>query len=503
MGACLGKGPMDNRPIAGEKEYPWVATENRVSNFWDVWEEKDIEVMGTGASCRVLKAHKKSEAGPFFAVKEMIRNDEWNPKLFKTEHDILIRLKHPNVLKYVDSWIDRKYFYVINELCTGGELFEKIHTKKRFREKDAAAILIDIIGAIEFCHSQNVVHRDLKPENIVYRKFPDGKEQLVIIDFGDAKIVEDKQQYNEFVGTAFYLPPEIIRNRYGWELKASDMWSIGIIAYVLMTGRPPFHGKSHKEILKNILKQELKFPRRITLSGTAKNFVRSLCEKKTKKRKTAKEALQHEFLGGKASTANLGSEFFTNLASYHQSCLLKRVLVKLGTEMLSHRRKELLVQAFNLMDRNSDGYIDRKELATYLASLGMQSDLAYKSADSIIKELGSPKKKKIEMRGFREGAVSFDLGTQSQIRKTFKQMAGENSHVTIENLNEYFHQRVEMSSLQTMLEEIDLDKDGKISFEEFQKAMDSPLECARTIKEYTKKKKKKSGDPDNINVTAE
>eukprot|EP00494_Astrolonche_serrata_P024941 UN25201 len=252
--------------------YKFVATENRVANLWEHFDE--VKEMGQGASCRVLEARGKHSHNKdkHFALKEMKRDDEWNPKLFQTEYDILTTVRHQNIVVYQDSYIDRKNFYVGTMLCKGGELFDRIRKNKRFSERKAAEILNDIISAIGFCHENNIVHRDLKPENILYRYGENGEDILTIIDFGDAKQIKDECTYNEFVGTAFYLPPEIVRNRKGWELKRSDMWSIGVIAYVLMTGRPPFYAGNHKEILRKILNSSLKFPRKPELSPTAKNL---------------------------------------------------------------------------------------------------------------------------------------------------------------------------------------------------------------------------------------
>jgi len=501
---CVGSVPRLSGPILEPDQFTFVQPDHVVDDFWKL--HVLHKEMGTGASCRVLSVHNKKEAAEDerkvvkYACKEMVRDDEWNPRLFQKEYDILTKLKHPNILKYITAWVDRRNFYLLNELCTGGELFDRIHKSRKFSEKKAALILTDIISAIKFCHDQNVVHRDLKPENIVYRIDTD-KETLVIIDFGDAKIVEDGEPYNEFVGTAFYLPPEIIRERKGWELKASDMWSIGIIAYVLMTGRPPFHGKSHKDILRNIIKQDLKFPKNSKLSDSAKSFIRRLCEKNTRRRYKAPQALNHKFLNAKVSEKDGGAsekpfppEILTQLQSYHSACLLKRVLVKLGTENLSKRRQDLLLQAFNILDTNRDGKITKKELASFLQKYGIETDLSYKSAEQLLEDIGSKLNSKqkddktriIKKSGLREGAVAYDLSLEKTIRKTFDLMSEKKSHVSKDDLSKYFHNRVDNQNLSQMLEEIDKDGDGLISFDEFSQAMKSPLQAEQTLQSLQK-----------------
>merc|ERR1719192_151075 len=236
-------------------------------------------------------------------MKIMKRDDKWNPILFKQEVDLLQTLKHDNILQYRDCYMDNTNFYVCTELCTGGELFDKIKELKKFSERAAAGILRTIVDAIAHCHDKDIVHRDLKPENIVYRT--KAQKELVIIDFGDAKKIQDDATYEDFVGTAFYLAPECVRNRKGWELKKSDMWTIGVIAYVLLTGRPPFYGQTNKDILRKIIRAKVVWPKKAKLSTTAKDFVQNLMSKEPARRPSAEAALEHRWLTGEAGTEDL------------------------------------------------------------------------------------------------------------------------------------------------------------------------------------------------------
>jgi len=284
----------------GNSDFEFVSPECIVTNIWSRFRE--IKVLGKGASCSVVRAQKKDDKEEF-AMKIMKKDDRWNPILFKQEYDILSKLNHDSILRYRESWIDNKNFYILTELCTGGELFDRIKQVKHFAEDEAARIMKTILSAMEHCHRKNIVHRDLKPENIVYKD--DDHSLLVIIDFGDAKIVTDDEIYDDFVGTAFYLAPECVRNRRGWELKMSDMWTLGVIAYVLLTGRPPFWGRDNREILRRILKGKLTFPRTINLTKTCTHFIQCLIKHDPKKRLSAKDALDHPWIkaGGKKQTS--------------------------------------------------------------------------------------------------------------------------------------------------------------------------------------------------------
>jgi len=255
------------------------------------------EELGRGASCRVLCVRLPKESNKPAALKEMSRKDDFNPTSFVKEISILKSISgHPNILQYEDAFIDDANYYIQTRLLTGGELFDRIHEEKKFSEAETSKHIVRILDGILHSHKSQIVHRDLKPENIVYRVQHGGPETLCIIDFGDAKLVEDKASYEEFVGTAFYLPPEIVRRRKGFEMKKSDVWSIGVITYVLLTGRPPFWGNSNKEILKKIIKGKVAFPRSAKLTATAKHFVLNLVQKRIEKRFTIEKALNHPFI---------------------------------------------------------------------------------------------------------------------------------------------------------------------------------------------------------------
>ena len=128
-------------------------------------------------------------------MKELLRDDQWNPMLFKKEIEVLSALSgHPNILDYKESYINDKYFYLCTTLCTGGELFDKVKKLKHFSENQAAQVVTTVITAIEHVHSRNIVHRDLKPENIVYATRKSDSE-IVIIDFGDAEIVKGTEHH--------------------------------------------------------------------------------------------------------------------------------------------------------------------------------------------------------------------------------------------------------------------------------------------------------------------
>ena len=164
------------------------------------------------------------------------------------EIDILKNLDHPNILRLYEVFEDKKYIYLVTEYCQGGELFDEIIARGKFNEQDAAVVIKQLLSAISYCHSKKVCHRDLKPENILI----DNKEtlQIKLIDFGTSQRFEDAENMELVLGTAYYIAPEVLRGHYD---EKCDIWSIGVIMYILLSGEPPFPGSDDKEILKSVV----------------------------------------------------------------------------------------------------------------------------------------------------------------------------------------------------------------------------------------------------------
>jgi len=431
-----------------------------------------VRTLGQGASCRVVQMTRKSD-GAEFAVKIMKRDDKWNPILFRQEYELLTQLKHPNILGYEDCYMDPTNFYICTSLCKGGELFDKIKTMKKFREDEAAQMMKTIISAIAHCHARNIVHRDLKPENIVYRTKL--QRELVIIDFGDAKIIDENKIYQDFVGTAFYLAPECVRNREGWELKKSDMWTLGVITYLLLTGRPPFYGRDNQEILRKIIRAKIAWPNSSRLSDTAKDFVTGLIKKETKHRMSADECLKHPWLSGSAGHDDLGSKLLSDLCNYSQATKLKKVLVRMLSNELTDADHMALKQQFETLDADGNGLVTHEELTNFILKQGGTKLEAEQRAATIISEVDVDGDGKLSPTEWKHAQLSGRIGNDERLLKShFRRIDADNDgFITHEELSKLFNWSLANDLITLMIQEIDENNDGKISYPEFVKAMKS------------------------------
>jgi len=214
------------------------------------------------------------------------------------------KVEHPNVLRLQEVFETDETITLVMELVTGGELFYKIVEKGNYSEKDASSIVRQMIKGVDYLHSQGIAHRDLKPENLLCAgESVDGEEykpfRVVIADFGLSKIFEGGEQLETSCGTPDYVAPEVITAEGSYD-KSVDMWSCGVITYVLLCGFSPFLSSTQTGLFEKIIKVEYDFPdpEWTNISPNAKDFIKHLLVKDPKTRYTATECIEHPWLKG-------------------------------------------------------------------------------------------------------------------------------------------------------------------------------------------------------------
>lgn len=284
--------------------------------------------LGEGSFAEVKRVTRKKD-GAKFAVK-VIKKSKLQKSELSILHDevtIMHKIDHPNCVKLYEIYETKKKLYMVLELLTGGELFDRILDKGSYSEKEAADLVRSIITAIKYLHSIGIVHRDLKPENLIYAGQPGEKnEHLVkITDFGLAKYkAEPNDAMSTACGTPGYVAPEVLQNRaYGPPV---DLWSMGVILYILLCGFPPFYSAQTSQLYKQIKKGQFEFPAPYwdEVSEDAKSLVCGLLTVDPKKRLTPDGVLSHPWITGSASDKDFSDAHHTNLKLLRARLRLKK-----------------------------------------------------------------------------------------------------------------------------------------------------------------------------------
>lgn len=285
-------------PLFGKKDSQRKKDKESVS-VEEKYEFKDL--LGTGAFSQVVLAESRDTPGVMHAIKCIDKKAlKGKEDSLENEIKVLRRLKHPNIVQLLETYEDKNKVYLVMELVTGGELFDRIVEKGSYTEKDASDLIRQILEAVDYMHSQGVVHRDLKPENLLYY-CPEEESKIMISDFGLSKM-EDSGIMATACGTPGYVAPEVLAQKpYG---KAVDVWSMGVIAYILLCGYPPFYDESDANLFAQILKGEFEFdsPYWDEISDSAKDFIRHLICVDVERRYTCRQALAHPWISGNTAS---------------------------------------------------------------------------------------------------------------------------------------------------------------------------------------------------------
>ncbi|KAG7472503.1 hypothetical protein MATL_G00109470 [Megalops atlanticus] len=275
-----------------EANNDWKKSTDNIQEVFDF-----IEVLGSGAFSEVFLV-KERKTGKHFALK-CVKKSQKRDNNLENEIAVLRRIKHENVVGLEDFYESRSHYYLVMELVSGGELFDRILDRGVYTEKDASLVIRQVLHAVSYLHKNGIVHRDLKPENLLYYS-QDENSKIMISDFGLSKM-EDNGIMSTACGTPGYVAPEVLAQKpYS---KAVDCWSIGVITYILLCGYPPFYEETETRLFSKIMKAQYEFdsPFWDDISESAKDFIRNMMQKNPKMRFTTEQALRHPWIMGETA----------------------------------------------------------------------------------------------------------------------------------------------------------------------------------------------------------
>ncbi|KAG6537897.1 hypothetical protein ZIOFF_003000 [Zingiber officinale] len=277
---------------------------------------------------------------------------------------------HPNVISIKEAYEDAVAVHVVMELCAGGELFDRIIQKGHYTERKAAELARVILGVVEACHSMGVMHRDLKPENFLFVNQMEDSP-LKTIDFGLSIFFRPGEIFTDVVGSPYYVAPEVLKKRYGPE---ADVWSAGVIIYILLSGVPPFWAETEQGIFEEVLHGSLDFQSDPwpSISESAKDLVRRMLIRDPKRRLNVHDVLRHPWvqIDGVAPDKPLDSAVLSRLKQFSAMNKLKKIAIRVIAEQLSEDEIAGLKQMFKMIDTDNSGQISFEELKAGLERVG-------------------------------------------------------------------------------------------------------------------------------------
>lgn len=457
------------------------------------------KIIGKGTYGIVREGYLKSAPLKKLAIK-ILEKDNVNNKMIILEREVMIlqKLDHPNIIRFFETYQDNKYLYIVMEYCEGGELLDRIVQKKHFNEEEACEIIYKLLSALNYIHKRKFVHRDMKPENVLFLDSSENSE-IKIIDFGLSNIFKSEDQkelmesmtLNTRVGTPHYVAPEVLQGNYTC---ACDIWSLGVVMYLLLSGNTPFMSETEAGLFKKIEKGMIVFEGKewAGISVQAKQLILSMIKVNPKKRITSEQALRHSwFLKKKNVRENEGNRISDdcspsylnkNILNLLMNCKftnkLKREILKVVINGLSSQEIMNLNQAFQEIDKNHDGVINSTDLMEVMRINGyVQSESEIQSIIHNITGRSDDTSSFLNYTDFIIATIDFKNYLDKQkIWDLFKYFdVGNKDFITLQNLIDVMARggrKIFVNELHQIIIEKNLAKDDKINFEDFCKMLD-------------------------------
>ncbi|KAL5198199.1 hypothetical protein ABZP36_001711 [Zizania latifolia] len=375
---------------------------------------------------------------------------------------------HPNVISIVGAYEDAVAVHLVMELCAGGELFDRIIQRGHYSEKAAAQLARLIIGVVEACHSLGVMHRDLKPENFLFVNHKEDSP-LKTIDFGLSIFFKPGETYSDVVGSPYYVAPEVLTKHYGCEV---DVWSAGVIIYILLSGVPPFWDESEQGIFGQVLKGDLDFSSDPwpSISDSAKDLVRKMLIRDPRKRLTAHEALCHPWVcvDGVAPDKPLDSAVLTRLKQFSAMNKLKKMALRVIAENLSEDEIAGLREMFKMLDTDNSGQITLEELKTGLERVG--ANLKDSEITTLMEAADIDNSGSIDYGEFLAATMHLNkVEREDNLFAAFSYFDKDSSgYITQDELQKACEEfGIGDAHLEDIIRDIDQDNDGRIDYNEF------------------------------------
>mmetsp|Transcript_10679 Transcript_10679/g.25402 ORF Transcript_10679/g.25402 Transcript_10679/m.25402 type:complete len:524 (+) Transcript_10679:28-1599(+) len=413
---------------------------------------------------------KEKATGVTWALKSVRKAQVGSIQRFQRMVDVMKLVDHPNIIRLKELFEDRRNYYLVLEYAAGGKLLDRVLAANAFAETDAAIVMQQLFRSMTYLHDHRICHRDVKPEAILFDEKKSFAEAGVkLVHFSCAALVDAGGVMTTRIGSPLYVAPEVVQGRYDF---SCDVWSCGVILYVLLSGEPPFVGETEGEIIGKVRvgKVSLIGPAWKSVSGAAKDLVRWTLKLNTAVRFSAEQCLNHEWIKDAATLtkkASLDSSMLTSMRSFASSSMLKKAAIVAVAHNMDQKSLVKLKHVFQELDQDGDGTLTVKEVVQALEQTGLADctelvqglDTDNTSTVDYTEFLAAAMDKHVYMQ---EDAIwtafrSFDLDGDGCISEQELHQVLASGAVDSQSV----------AKVREMMQECDFDGNGTIDFDEF------------------------------------
>jgi len=426
----------------------------------------DSKVIGSGMSGPVQLATGRS-GGQKYAVKSFrkIGLSARKREELKSEVEIYLALDHPHIARLEMVYETDEDIHLVMEFMAGGELYDRLSQRKQYSEECAAETTHMMLLAVAYLHGSQIAHRDLKLENFLYER--KDSDHLKLIDFGFAKFWDRSTKMSQACGSVHYVAPEVLAHSY---TERADLWSLGVIVYMLLTGSPPFHG-SDAEVLKKVKSGLPHFGSRfVKLTDPARDFVKKLLVLDPSVRLSAAEALEHSFVKSRLRADEgghlLDMDTLSSLRSFAHASHFKRAVLSMMAWSLSTEDRTELRELFLSMDKENKGTITHSQMKQLMEERFLVDSM---EAEALFSSLDANNDDEIAYSEFLAAALQGRVKVhESIIRQTFERFDQDKCGlISVEDLRVIIGNTFEGADVEELIREADTSGDGKIDYDEF------------------------------------
>lgn len=469
---------------------------------------KIISKLGKGSFGSVFKVQniKTNEIRALKVIKKTSIIYQDDDHKFLKEIEILIKLEHPNIIKIYEYYTDDINFYLITDYISNGELYNYVYKAKSFNERQTQYIMKQVLCAVNYLHLNNIAHRDIKLENIlVEQEITSNDEQLLnvkLIDFGTSNYVktENTNYFTVKVGSPFYMAPEVLNKKYN---NKCDIWSCGVIMFMLLRGHPPFKGENQEELFKSIQNDIINYNEMTELSELAKELMSKMLERNVDLRYSADECLKHKWMKiynekSEVMKREVVTSALNNISNYHATEKLQQATMAYIVHFISFNKEvEDLKTVFNEFDKNKDGLLSFEEIdhafTRYCTNKGLQNFTQKNKLIQMLDEIDTEKTGHISYEQFLRISIDQrEILNENNLRSAFEKFdTNKDGKLSKEEIKNVLGIK-DFAYVNELLKLVDENKDGFISFEEFKSLMDCVLTKQKV--EVTVKKEESEDD---------